>query len=76
MENDERTLKELATPDPFLFNTWGDMKRMFLEKFFLASRTTTIKKEMLDKATFWRNSARVLGMIQQTVCHVSTSSNQ
>ncbi|RDX91892.1 hypothetical protein CR513_26051, partial [Mucuna pruriens] len=29
-----------------LFNTWGDMKRMFLEKFFLASRTTTIRKEI------------------------------
>ncbi|RDY10777.1 hypothetical protein CR513_04646, partial [Mucuna pruriens] len=29
-----------------LFNTWGDMKRMFLEKFFLASRTTTTGKEI------------------------------
>ncbi|RDX70135.1 hypothetical protein CR513_50651, partial [Mucuna pruriens] len=29
-----------------LFNTWGDMKRMFLEKFFLASRTATIRKEI------------------------------
>ncbi|RDX84249.1 hypothetical protein CR513_34724, partial [Mucuna pruriens] len=31
---------------PVLFNTWGDMKRIFLEKFFLASRTTAIKKEI------------------------------
>ncbi|RDX73123.1 hypothetical protein CR513_47308, partial [Mucuna pruriens] len=31
---------------PILFNTWGDIKRMFLEKFFLASRTATIKKEI------------------------------
>ncbi|RDY05468.1 hypothetical protein CR513_10704, partial [Mucuna pruriens] len=31
---------------PVLFNTWGDIKRMFLEKFFLASRTLTIKKEI------------------------------
>ncbi|RDX93565.1 hypothetical protein CR513_24162, partial [Mucuna pruriens] len=31
---------------PILFNTWGDMKRMFLEKFFPSSRTTTIKKEI------------------------------
>ncbi|RDY00313.1 hypothetical protein CR513_16518, partial [Mucuna pruriens] len=31
---------------PFLFNTWGDMKLMFLEKFFLASRTMTIWKEI------------------------------
>ncbi|RDX74555.1 hypothetical protein CR513_45688, partial [Mucuna pruriens] len=31
---------------PVLFNTWGDMKRMFLEKFFSASRTATIKKEI------------------------------
>ncbi|RDX87311.1 hypothetical protein CR513_31234, partial [Mucuna pruriens] len=29
-----------------LFNTWGDMKHMFMEKFFLASRTTTIRKEI------------------------------
>ncbi|RDY00218.1 hypothetical protein CR513_16633, partial [Mucuna pruriens] len=31
---------------PILFNTWGDMKRMFLEKFFSASRTATIRKEI------------------------------
>ncbi|RDX89302.1 hypothetical protein CR513_28987, partial [Mucuna pruriens] len=31
---------------PVLFNTWGDMKRMFLEKLFPASRTATIKKEI------------------------------
>ncbi|RDY11542.1 hypothetical protein CR513_03786, partial [Mucuna pruriens] len=29
-----------------LFNTWGDMKRMFLEKFFPASRIATIRKEI------------------------------
>ncbi|RDY00583.1 hypothetical protein CR513_16220, partial [Mucuna pruriens] len=29
-----------------LFNTWGDIKRMFLEKFFPASRTATITKEI------------------------------
>ncbi|RDY08379.1 hypothetical protein CR513_07396, partial [Mucuna pruriens] len=29
-----------------LFNTWGDMKRMFLEKFFMASRIATIRKEI------------------------------
>ncbi|RDX78033.1 hypothetical protein CR513_41751, partial [Mucuna pruriens] len=75
MENNDRTLKELATPDmvyqlwrrspqafkgipcdratkdwlylqPVLFNIWGDMKRIFLEKFFPASRTTTIRKEI------------------------------
>ncbi|RDX96160.1 hypothetical protein CR513_21218, partial [Mucuna pruriens] len=31
---------------PVLFNTWGDMKCMFLEKFFSTSRTVTIKKEI------------------------------
>ncbi|RDY07792.1 hypothetical protein CR513_08053, partial [Mucuna pruriens] len=31
---------------PVLFNSWGDMKRILLEKFLLASRTTTIKKEI------------------------------
>ncbi|RDY10014.1 hypothetical protein CR513_05520, partial [Mucuna pruriens] len=94
MESNDRTLKELATPDmrrspqafegipcgllhneiardtgrlhqdegvpilpdgatkdwlylqPVLFNTWGDMKHMFLEKFFPASRIATIRKEI------------------------------
>ncbi|RDY11042.1 hypothetical protein CR513_04344, partial [Mucuna pruriens] len=40
MENNDRTLKELATLDV------GDMKCMFLEKFFPASKTTTIRKEV------------------------------
>ncbi|RDX68525.1 hypothetical protein CR513_52474, partial [Mucuna pruriens] len=31
---------------PVLFHTWGDMKHMFLKKFFLASRTATIQKEI------------------------------
>ncbi|RDY04252.1 hypothetical protein CR513_12057, partial [Mucuna pruriens] len=31
---------------PVLFNTWRDMNRTFLEKFFLASRTVSIKKEI------------------------------
>ncbi|RDX82922.1 hypothetical protein CR513_36231, partial [Mucuna pruriens] len=29
-----------------LFNTWGDMKHRFLKKFFPASRTATIRKEI------------------------------
>ncbi|RDY07080.1 hypothetical protein CR513_08869, partial [Mucuna pruriens] len=29
-----------------MFNTWGDMKRMFLEKFFPASRTAALPKEI------------------------------
>ncbi|RDY04393.1 hypothetical protein CR513_11895, partial [Mucuna pruriens] len=35
-----------SKPTPALFNTWGDMKRTFLEKFFPASRTATIRKEI------------------------------
>ncbi|RDX69986.1 hypothetical protein CR513_50828, partial [Mucuna pruriens] len=31
---------------PVMFKTWGDMKRMFLEKFFSAFRTVTIRKEI------------------------------
>ncbi|RDX88573.1 hypothetical protein CR513_29812, partial [Mucuna pruriens] len=97
MENNDKTLKELATPDvscrrrptqafegipcgllhnevtrdtedyikmkafpfsldgavkdwlylrPALFNTWGDMRRTFLEKFFLESRIASIRKEI------------------------------
>ncbi|RDX88812.1 hypothetical protein CR513_29533, partial [Mucuna pruriens] len=38
--------KDFLYLQPFLFNTWGDMKCMFLEKFFPASRTTTIRKEI------------------------------
>ncbi|RDX77183.1 hypothetical protein CR513_42731, partial [Mucuna pruriens] len=38
--------KDLLYLQPVLFNTWRDMKRMFLEKFFPASRTTTIRKEI------------------------------
>ncbi|RDX83355.1 hypothetical protein CR513_35735, partial [Mucuna pruriens] len=30
---------------------------------------------MWDQATFWRNSTRILGKIQQAVCHMSTSSD-
>ncbi|RDY00607.1 hypothetical protein CR513_16194, partial [Mucuna pruriens] len=29
-----------------LFKTWGDMKHTFLEKFFPASRTASIRKEI------------------------------
>ncbi|RDX84716.1 hypothetical protein CR513_34189, partial [Mucuna pruriens] len=31
---------------PAFFNTWGDTKHVFLEKFFLASRTASIWKEI------------------------------
>ncbi|RDX93081.1 hypothetical protein CR513_24727, partial [Mucuna pruriens] len=31
---------------PVLFNTRGDMKHMFLEKFFPTSRIATIRKEI------------------------------
>ncbi|RDX76843.1 hypothetical protein CR513_43139, partial [Mucuna pruriens] len=31
---------------PVLFNTWGDMKRMFLEKFLPTSRIAIIRKEI------------------------------
>ncbi|RDX91890.1 hypothetical protein CR513_26057, partial [Mucuna pruriens] len=31
---------------PVLFKTWGDMKRLFFEKFFPASRTMIIRKEI------------------------------
>ncbi|RDX73173.1 hypothetical protein CR513_47253, partial [Mucuna pruriens] len=31
---------------PTLFNTWGDMKHTFSGKFFPASRTASIRKEI------------------------------
>ncbi|RDX79554.1 hypothetical protein CR513_40018, partial [Mucuna pruriens] len=39
-EDSHKHLKEFHVP--VLFNTWGDMKRMFLNNFFLTSRTVTI----------------------------------
>ncbi|RDX66802.1 hypothetical protein CR513_54394, partial [Mucuna pruriens] len=33
---------------PAHFNTWGDMKQTFLEKFFPASKTATIRKEICE----------------------------
>ncbi|RDY00004.1 hypothetical protein CR513_16867, partial [Mucuna pruriens] len=38
--------KDCLYLQPVLFNTWGDMKHMFLEKFFPASRIATIRKEI------------------------------
>ncbi|RDX66096.1 hypothetical protein CR513_55178, partial [Mucuna pruriens] len=35
-------------PRWILFNTWGDMKHTFLEKFFPASRTASIRKEICE----------------------------
>ncbi|RDX69647.1 hypothetical protein CR513_51214, partial [Mucuna pruriens] len=42
----DEAAKDWLYLQPALFNTWGDMKRIFLEKFFLASRTTSIWKEI------------------------------
>ncbi|RDX70502.1 hypothetical protein CR513_50245, partial [Mucuna pruriens] len=42
----DRAAKDWLYLQPALFNTWGDMKHMFLEKFFSASRAATIRKEI------------------------------
>ncbi|RDX92527.1 hypothetical protein CR513_25329, partial [Mucuna pruriens] len=42
---------------PALFNTWGDMKHTFLEKFFPASRTATIRKEICG---IWQHTGETL----------------
>ncbi|RDX93984.1 hypothetical protein CR513_23689, partial [Mucuna pruriens] len=42
----DRVAKDWLYLQPVLFNTWGDMKRTFLEKFFLTSRTVSIRKEI------------------------------
>ncbi|RDX85146.1 hypothetical protein CR513_33703, partial [Mucuna pruriens] len=42
---------------PILFNTWGDMKCTFLEKFFPASRTATIRKEICG---IWQHTGETL----------------
>ncbi|RDX78288.1 hypothetical protein CR513_41459, partial [Mucuna pruriens] len=38
--------KDWVYLQPVLFHTWGDMKRMLLEKFFSMSRTATIQKDI------------------------------
>ncbi|RDY11038.1 hypothetical protein CR513_04360, partial [Mucuna pruriens] len=44
--------KRLVVSTIVFFNTGGHMKPMFLEKFFPASKTTTIRKILWDRATF------------------------
>ncbi|RDX67630.1 hypothetical protein CR513_53470, partial [Mucuna pruriens] len=39
-------MKDWLYLQPVLFNTWGDIKHMFMENFFPASRTVTIRKEI------------------------------
>ncbi|RDX84901.1 hypothetical protein CR513_33983, partial [Mucuna pruriens] len=39
-------VKDWLYLQPALFNTWGGMKRTFLEKFFPVSKTATIRKEI------------------------------
>ncbi|RDY10223.1 hypothetical protein CR513_05292, partial [Mucuna pruriens] len=39
-------IKDWLYLQPILFNTWRDMKCMFLEKFFPVSKIATIKKEI------------------------------
>ncbi|RDX96928.1 hypothetical protein CR513_20356, partial [Mucuna pruriens] len=42
----EGAVKDWLYLQPALFNTWGDMKRTFLEKFFPTSKTASIRKEI------------------------------
>ncbi|RDX67168.1 hypothetical protein CR513_53987, partial [Mucuna pruriens] len=42
----DRAAKDWLYLQPALFNTWEDMKRTFLEKFFPASRTASIRKQI------------------------------
>ncbi|RDX80612.1 hypothetical protein CR513_38821, partial [Mucuna pruriens] len=47
----DKAAKDWLYLQPALFNTWGDMKRTFLEKFFSASRTTQHTREILHE--YW-----------------------
>ncbi|RDX77660.1 hypothetical protein CR513_42182, partial [Mucuna pruriens] len=116
MENNERTLKELATPNPRLesaqsyelksglihlfpkfhglaeedphkhlkeIHAAGDTRRLGrYEAHVLGEVLSGIQNRdhqegnLWDKAIIGRNSTQVLGKIQQTVCHLSTSSDQ
>jgi len=39
---------------PRSITSWDDLKRVFLENFFLASRTTTIRKDISGIRQQWR----------------------
>ncbi|RDX89879.1 hypothetical protein CR513_28328, partial [Mucuna pruriens] len=56
----EGATKDWLYLQPTLFNTWRDMKRIFLEKFFPASKRASIKKE-------------ICGEVQQVLCNLSSS---
>ncbi|RDX70324.1 hypothetical protein CR513_50448, partial [Mucuna pruriens] len=67
-------LKDCLYLQPTLFNTWGDMKHIFLEKFFPTSRTTTIKKEIygirqLIRLFYWYKSSQIFAL--QFSVHIS-----
>ncbi|RDY13040.1 hypothetical protein CR513_02099, partial [Mucuna pruriens] len=42
---------------PVMCNTWGDMKQLFLKKFFPASRTAAIRKKICG---IWQHSRETL----------------
>ena len=61
---------------PGSINTWETLKRLFLEKFFPASRVAAIHRYLWDKATRKRKSSRVLGNVQKVMCFLSSSPNK
>lgn len=55
-------------------NTWDEMVRLFLEKFFPASRADSIRREnMWHQRKRYRDSPRVLGTLQATVCKLPST---
>ncbi|RDX87718.1 hypothetical protein CR513_30777, partial [Mucuna pruriens] len=50
-------VKDWLYLQPVLFNTWGDMKCTFLEKFFPASQTASIRKEICG---IWQHTGETL----------------
>ncbi|RDX72560.1 hypothetical protein CR513_47946, partial [Mucuna pruriens] len=44
----DRAAKDWLYLQPVMFNTWGDIKRMFLKKFFSVSRIAAIRKEICE----------------------------
>lgn len=58
---------------PGSITTWTDIVKLFLNRFFLASRTGEIKREICSIKKRLRESSWLLRMIQAVVCKLPTT---
>ena len=55
--------------------TWNEMKKLFLEKYFPASRAANIQKEICGVRQHNEESLQILGTFQEIICKLPPSSN-